>query len=298
VETERRLIPLSDGRDIEILLTGPDDGIPLVINEGSPLGLGIYPPTARAARERGMRIVMAARPGYERSTPRPGRRVVDVADDTAAVLDALGLDTFVTYGASGGGPHALALAARLPGRCLAAASVVGAAPFGAEGVDFMAGMGPENLAEFSAAIEGPEALTANLEQQAKWLATVTPDQIVTAIEGLLSDVDKAALTGEYAESVAAGLRASVRNGVAGWRDDDLAFVTDWGFSLDELAAPVAVWHGDEDRMAPFAHGQWLAAHIPGARAHLLRGEGHLSLQVTAMGDILSDLLDMTGTAWR
>jgi pimeloyl-ACP methyl ester carboxylesterase len=298
VETERRLVSLPDGRDIDVLLTGPEDGIPLVINEGTPIGLGIYPPTAEAAHERGMRVVMVARPGYERSTPRPGRRVGDITQDIAAVLDDLGADTFVTYGASGGGPHALACAANLPGRCLAAASVVGITPYGADGVDFLAGMGPENIAEFGAVLEGPEALTKYLEREAETLRVVTADDVVAAFAGLLSDVDKAALTGEYANSIAGGLRGAVRGGIAGWRDDDLAFASGWGFDVAEIATPVAVWHGDQDRMAPFAHGQWLAAHVPGARAHLLPGEGHLSLQVTAMGAILSDLLDMAGLAPR
>ncbi len=296
VQTERRLVSLAGGRDVDVLLTGPEDGFPLVIHEGSPIGLGIYPPTAEAARQRRMRVVMVARPGYERSTPRPGRRIGDVTEDIAAVLDRLGAGTFVTYGVSGGGPHALACAAKLADRCLAAASVVGAPPFGAEGVDFLAEMGPENVAEFGAAIAGTEPLGRLLEKEAGGLRNVTAEQVVTAFGSLLSDTDKTVLTGEYASTIAALLRSAVRNGIAGWRDDDIALVSDWGFELAQLAAPVAIWHGQEDRMAPFAFGQWLAAHIPGARAHLLPGEGHLSIQINKVGDILSDLLDMAGLA--
>jgi pimeloyl-ACP methyl ester carboxylesterase len=296
VQTERQLVSLPDGRDLDVLIAGPEDGILLVIQEGTPIGLGIYPPTAEAAHERGMRVVMVARPGYERSTPRPSRRIGDVTEDIAAVLDHLGADTFVTYGVSGGGPHALACAAKLPSRCLAAASVVGAPPFGAEGVDFLAEMGPENVAEFGAAIEGIEPLSRLLEKEAEGLRNVTADQVVAAFGSLLSDTDKAALTGEYASTIAALLRGAVRNGIAGWRDDDIALVSDWGFELAQLAAPVAIWHGQEDRMAPFSFGQWLAARIPGSRAHLLPGEGHLSIQINKMGDILSDLLDMAGLA--
>jgi pimeloyl-ACP methyl ester carboxylesterase len=281
-----------------VLLTGPEDGIPLVINDGTPVGLGIHPPTAEAARDRGMRVIMVARPGYEDSTPLPGRRVGDVAQDIAAVLDELGADTFVTYGVSGGGPHALACAANLPGRCLAAASVAGVAPFDVEGLDFLAGMGPENVVEFGAAVEGAEALSKYLEREAETLGVVTADDIAAAFGGLVSDVDKAALTGEYAADLAAQLRAAVRNGIAGWRDDDLAFAADWGFSLDKIEAPVAVWQGDQDRMVPYAHGQWLAARLPGARVHLMPGEGHLSLVVIALSDILDDLLDMAGLRAR
>jgi pimeloyl-ACP methyl ester carboxylesterase len=294
VQTERRLISLPDGRDIDVLLSGPEDGIPLVINDGTPVGLGILPSAAEAIHARGMRAITVARPGYDDSTPRPGRLVGDIAHDIAAVLDNLGADTFVTYGVSGGGPHALACAANLPGRCLAAASVAGVAPYRAEGLDFLAGMGPENHVEFGAAVEGAEPLTQYLNDEAKALSVVTAADVADALGGLVSDVDKAALTGEYAATVAEQFRAAVRNGVAGWRDDDLAFVEGWGFDLAQIATPVSVWQGDQDRMVPYAHGQWLAAHIPGARVHLTPGEGHLSLVVTALGDILDDLLDMAG----
>ena len=165
-DTERRLVTLPDGRDIDLLLAGPAGGLPLVMHEGTPQGLVLYPPTVQAAQERNLRPVLVARPGYERSTPRPGRRVADVAADVAAVLDALGLDTFVTAGWSGGGPHALACAALLPGRCLAAASIAGVAPSSAPGLDFTAGMGPENVAEFGAAARGPDALTEFLDREA------------------------------------------------------------------------------------------------------------------------------------
>lgn len=294
VETERRLIPVPDGRNIDVLITGAEDGLPLVVHQGTPSGLVIYEPTAVAARQRGLRIVMVARPGYERSTPRPGRRVRDVAPDVAAVLDALGADTFVAIGSSGGGPHSLACAAGLPGRCLAAASIAGVAPYAAEGLDFMAGMGPENVVEFGAALKGADDLTPYLEKEAKAMSQVTGEDVAAAFGGLVSAADKAALTGEYAVSVAARLRASVRGGIAGWRDDDLAFVADWGFRLDALAAPVAIWQGDQDRMVPYAHGQWFAAHIPGAGVHLMPGEGHLTLTVTATGLILDDLLSLAG----
>jgi pimeloyl-ACP methyl ester carboxylesterase len=294
METERRLVPMPDGRKIDVLATGSDDGFPLVVHEGTPVGLVLNDRLAAAAADRGLRVVLTARPGYEGSTARPGRQVADVAADVAAVLDALDADTFVSIGFSGGGPHSLACAAQLPGRCLAAASVAGAAPYGVEGLDFTAGMGPENIEEFSLALQGEHALTPFLEKEAVALREITGEQIVAALGGLISGADADVLTGKFADDLAAGMRGAVREGIAGWRDDDLAFVTDWGFDLDALAGRATVWQGDQDRMVPFAHGQWLAEHIPSARAHLVAGAGHLTMTVTMIDRILDDLLDLAG----
>ena len=310
METQRQLVAMPDSRQLDVLTAGPGDGLPLVLHGGTPGGLVVFPPTVEAARARGLRVVVVARPGYERSSEHLGRKVGDVAAEVATVLDALGADTFVTLGWSGGGPHALACAAGLPGRCRAAASVAGVAPHDADGLDFLAGMGPENIEEFGAAVRGTDELTAFLEKEADELRSVTGEEVAAALGGLVSPVDAAALTGEFAASTAASFRAALRNGIAGWRDDDLAFIKDWGFTLgwstsgfagvddspsaNPPAAPVAIWQGDQDRMVPFAHGRWLAANIPGARAHLLPGEGHVTLTVTAMGRVMDDLLDLAG----
>jgi pimeloyl-ACP methyl ester carboxylesterase len=294
METQRAVFTTADGRDIEYLTTGSEDGLPLVIHEGTPMGLVLNQRLANAAVERGLRVVQAARPGYEDSAPRPGRTVASVAGDTAALLDVLGAGQYVSIGFSGGGPHTLACAALAPDRCLGSASVAGVAPFRAEGLDFTAGMGPENVEEFSAAVQSPEALTQFLEKEAAGLKDVTGEQITSSLGGLISGADAAVITGEFGESLAQGLRGALRNGIAGWRDDDLAFVGDWGFHLGDAAGRAAIWQGDQDNMVPYAHGQWLAAHIPDARVHLRPGAGHLTMTVTIIGAILDDLLSLAG----
>ena len=283
---------MADGRDIDVLTAGPEGGLPLVVHEGTPVGLVLNAKLGNAAIERGLRPVLAARPGYERSTRRPGRRVVDVAADVADVLDELGAGEFVSIGFSGGGPHSLACAALLPDRCLAAASVAGVAPYDADGLDFLAGMGQENVEEFSLAARGADALTPFLTREVSALGQVTGGQVTAALGGLISGADAAALTGQFADDMAAALRAAVRGGIDGWLEDDLAFIAGWGFSLSALAGRAAIWQGDQDNMVPFAHGQWLAAHAPGARVHLEPGAGHLTMTVTAIDRILDDLLDL------
>jgi pimeloyl-ACP methyl ester carboxylesterase len=285
----------ADGRRLEMLSTGPEDGLVLLFHNGTPGGLVASPDMAAAAAGRGLRTVMYARPGYGNSTARPGRRIADAAADVAAVLDSLGARQFVTVGWSGGGPHALACAALLPGRCLAAASLAGVAPIQAGGLDWMAGMGPENVAEFTAAGQGEAALAAFLEEAAAGLGQVTGEQVAEEMGGLISAADRAVVTAEFAEYLADSFRIALRAGIAGWRDDDIAFVSDWGFPLEQAGAvPVAIWQGEQDRMVPFSHGAWLAGHIPGARAHLARDEGHLTLAARSFGTVLDDLLDLAG----
>jgi pimeloyl-ACP methyl ester carboxylesterase len=284
------LVKVPDGRQLEVVLTGPEDGQPLVFHYGTPSAPVPYPPMVDAAARRGLRTIFYARPGYGASTPQPGRTVADAAADTAAILDALGAGTFRTLGWSGGGPHALACAALLPDRCRAAASVAGVAPFDAPDLDWLAGMGTDNVDEFGAAVAGPEELSHFLSTQADILRAVTAAGLSQAMGDLVPDVDRKELTGQFAEFVALSFHAAVASGVAGWRDDDLAFVRDWGFRLDGGGTPVTIWQGGEDRMVPYPHGEWLAAHVPGATARLLPAEGHLSLAVGSFEDILDDLL--------
>jgi pimeloyl-ACP methyl ester carboxylesterase len=282
-------------RTLDVQVSGPPDaadGMALVFHTGTPSGLVGLGPMAQAAQARGLRTVLYGRPGYGDSTPQPGRRIADAAGDVAAILDHLRIDEFITAGWSGGGPHALACAALLPVRCLAAASIAGVAPSDSPGLDWLAGMGEENLEEFAAAQAGEADLTTFLNAAAEGLRHISAADVVAGLGDLVSDADKAAATGEFAEYLAGAFRAAVATGIAGWRDDDLAFVKDWGLSLEALghATPVAVWQGDQDRMVPFAHGQWLAANIPLARPRLLPGEGHLTLGANAFGRILDDLI--------
>lgn len=276
--TEHRSILAPDGRDIEFVVAGPERGIPLVFHHGTPGAAVSWPQGTSAAAELGLRSVYLGRPGYGRSTPRPGRTVADVADDVAAVLAGLNVEHFVTAGWSGGGPHALASATLLSGRCLAAATIAGVAPYEAPDLDWLEGMGPENQDEFAlAATVGGDALRQFLEQAGGELRRLQPGQVADALGGLISEPDRAALHGSFAEYMAASMRLAVSSGIEGWYDDDRAFLRPWGFDLALLAVPTTVWRADLDLMVPAAHGAWLALHLPDAEDRLVTGEGHVSL---------------------
>ena len=286
-------LELADGRILEYYAADAPDLVPLVFDNGTP-GTGLpYPPFVAQAAERGLRLVSCSRPGYGASTRHPGRSVASVAADVRELLDHLRASRCYTMGWSGGGPHALATAALLQDRVLGAATVASLAPYDAEGLDWMAGMGAENVDEFGAALDGPEALQGFLEGEESWVAMVTAERVAEGLGDLASEVDREALTGELAEWNATALRASVASGIWGWLDDDLAFARPWGFDVGAIGVAVAVWQGGQDRMVPFAHGEWLAAHVGSARGRLLPEHGHLSLAVASVGRILDDLLGGT-----
>ncbi len=220
-------------------------------------------PLFAAAARLGLRFVGYDRPGYGGSTARPGRDVASAAGDAAAVADALGIGSFAVLGQSGGGPHALACAALLPGRVTAAVSVAGLAPFTADGLDWFAGMGPGGVASLRAAAAGRAA------KEAYAAAPTVTDVDFTA-------ADWAALEGVWGwfGSVVEPAKA---NGPAPLVDDDLAYVGAWGFDPAAITAPVLLVHGADDRMVPAAHSTWLAGRIPGAELRLVPGAGHISV---------------------
>jgi pimeloyl-ACP methyl ester carboxylesterase len=279
---------------LDVALSGPEDGQALVFHTGTPSGATMFAPLVDLGAERGLRHVVYMRPGYGNSERSAERTVGDCAADVVAIIDALGIDRFFTAGGSGGGPHALACAALLPERVIAAATIASVAPRLAEGLDWLAGMGEENLEEEAAAEAGEEQLLAFLEPFREQMMSATGSQLYAVLGDLLSEVDRNALSGEYADHVAEAGRAALAPGVFGWFDDDRAFIRDWGFDLQEISRPVTIWQGFQDRMVPPAHGEWLAAHVPGARARLLPDHGHLSLSIALYGEILDDLMASAG----
>lgn len=287
-------VPTRDGRSLDVWLAGPPQGTPFLFHSGTPgNGMPFGWHLDRLA-ERGLRYVSITRPGYGGSTRREGRRVVDVVGDVLTVLDELGIDRAFVGGWSGGGPHALATAALLPERVLGTAIIAGVAPYEADGLDFLAGMGAENVAEFGAAVEGGQALREIVEPQAAAMRVISPGDVATAFGDLIDEVDRGALDSpDLATYMADLLHEAFRAGPWGWYDDDIAFTRPWGFDLASIPGRVHLWQGAHDRMVPFAHGHWLAAHCGGACVHLHEDQGHLSLVRDRFGDILDELV---GTA--
>lgn len=257
-------VQLPDGRMLEVHELGDADGFPVVFHHGTPGSGTLY----ERWRTPGVRLIGYDRAGYGGSTRRAGRAVADVVADVEALADALGLDRFATWGLSGGGPHALACAARLPDRVVRATCVVGSAPYGPPGLErdgWFAGMDPENVKEFETVFEGEEALVAQSERmQAKYeeqAAAETPNFLE---EYELSDSDRAHLARpEVTQILREAIREHAVNGVYGWTDDLVALTGQWGFDVSEITVPVLIRYGAADVLVPRGHGDWLAANVPG-----------------------------------
>ena len=283
-------LELPEGRRLRVRVSGPSDGLPFIFHHGTPGAVTPFRTMERAAHERGLRFVTTSRPGYGDSSRQEGRGVVDVVADTRAVLAAIGAERCVVSGWSGGGPHALACAARLE-RAAAVLLIGSVAPYEADGLDWLAGMGEENVTEFGAAIRGEGSLRPYLEQVREHLVEVTAAGIVASFGSVLPDVDRAVLTDEFGEDMSSSFREALRVGVDGWLDDDLAFVKPWGFDLQEVSIPTMIWQGSADLMVPFVHGRWLSSRLAHATVHLEQGEGHLSIALGAIGPMLDELLE-------
>ena len=263
-------LELSDGRSLHVYDTGGDGGadrLAVFWHHGTP-NIGAPPePLFPAAARLGIRWVSYDRPGYGGSAPRPGRDVASAASYVSSVADALGIDHFAVMGHSGGGPHALACGALLPERVLSVVSMAGLAPFGAEGLHWFEGMAASGVASLRAASEGRAA-----KERYEAAGTEYDPEFTAA--------DQAALSDEWSW-LAAVVRPAVEAGPGGLIDDDLAFVTPWGFDPARIIPPLLLLHGSRDRVVPSSHSEWLSRRCPSAELQLSPDDGHISILKSA-----------------
>jgi pimeloyl-ACP methyl ester carboxylesterase len=270
-------VRLADGRLLRIQDAGATEAPTVVFCHGTPGSRLLHDHWLNAAAAAGLRLLAYDRPGCGGATAQPDRTVADAAVDVAALADQLQLERFAVWGVSGGGPHALACAALLADRVVAAAVVASPAPYDAPGLDWFAGMADRNVQRLTLALAGRDAMQPVLAQSAQALVGADPVQLIALSGPLLSPPDQAVLDTELAAFQLAVFREAFAAGVEGWVEDDLALVAPWGVELGRVRVPVAVWHGEQDVAVPVAHGRWLARAIPEAELRLLPDHGHISL---------------------
>jgi pimeloyl-ACP methyl ester carboxylesterase len=278
VPARERDVPIGD-RIIRVREAGDPDGFPVLYFHGTPGSrLDLVWGETKAA-DQAVRLVSFDRPGYGGSTPAPfGLRAV--AADAGRVADALGLTTFATLGQSGGGPFAQATAVVAPDRVLRVGVASGAGPF------TLVPGASDRLTEGDRAAQAclpgnPDAAARGFAAEFGPLASVLDegdDAVMAGFEPSMSTRDRE-IMGDHAirTAVIASMREGLRPGVEGAAWDNVAWVGPWDFDVADVGCPVFLWYGEEDKMAPPAHGEWLHQHLPHSVLVLRPGEGHFGI---------------------
>jgi len=280
---DRLEVRRSDGRRLDVRVSG-QAGLPLVFHHGTPGSNSLFAPWVEAASRRGLQFVTYSRPGYGGSDRAEGRSIGDSAADVAAILDVLHANRCVTVGASGGGDHALAVAALLPDRTLAAATVGGLGMFGVSDLDFFAGM------DDGLSVAYRLAAALDLSSLVRYFEGIAGSAFSEGQLERLAIPDIDALTGGFGAHLAADSQEAFRNGPWGAVDDVLSVTRPWGFDPGAITAPVTIWQGGQDAIVPPVHGAWLAAHVSGATEELRPEHGHFSLAVTGFEEVIDSVV--------
>jgi len=279
-------IRLRDSRLLGFSEFGLREGRPVFYFHGFP-GTRLEAGTVhRQAEQLGVRLIAVDRPGYGASDFQPKRRVSQWPDDIAQLADALELARFSVLGVSGGVPYAAACAWKLPHRVERAGLVCGLAPLDAP--EALSGL-PRRYRVLKAL---PEICLRPFLVLAGPLAVHAPRWCLAQIARSLPEKDRETLAiPQVREPLSLSLAEAFRQGSAGPFRDLCLLGQPWGFALEDIAADVTLWHGEDDTVVPVAMGHYLAEKIPRCAAIFLKAEGHFSLPIGHAGLILSTLLE-------
>ena len=273
------VVRLRDGRSIAVEEYGNPLGPVVLYFHGWPasrLEAGLIPDLP-------VRLLAFDRPGYGRSTPQPGRTLLDWPRDVAEVADRLGLDRFHVVGLSGGAPYAVACAYALPHCVLGAALVCPVPPSHgvhprAPGIGHLFRLGRHPV------------LTHRLFSMVRPLLRrriITPR---TLVGGSLLDSDRACLDKQTLSNLARAWREGIGRSVQGALTDAQIYAREWHVPLGKITVPTDLWYGGQDSLIPL-HALAPFEAIPGIRLHVLPNEGHYSLAICHAATILRHLTD-------
>ena len=279
-------IRLLDGRNLGFAEYGLTDGVPILYFHGWPSSR-LEPRAVRdVCADMGFRMIAPDRPGFGLSDFRPGRTIPDFAEDVRQLAAHLRLERFAVLGVSGGGPYAAACAARMPEKLSAALLVCSVAP--ADAPNATKGMVAVNRWLLTLARRAPR-LAQCVAGLCLWAIWRKGEQVIPKqIELRLPPADRLALSNlELRNALTASSVEALRDGVRAAVADGLLYSQPWGFSLQEIRAPVFLWHGEMDVIVPPSMGHYLAENIPSCRASFLPEDGHFSLPFTRLREILT-----------
>lgn len=286
---QANLLKLADGRQLAYAEFGDPQGIPIVYCHGFPgsrLEAGLF--HIPACRHK-LRVIAPERNGLGLSDPKPGRRLIDWAEDVETLVDSLGIERFFLIGVSGGGPYASACAHRLAGRL--------------DGFTLVCPLGPLDHPGLLEAMHWPAQLNFRSIRLTPWLSNLSfrfgliplaqhsPQWIYQMMLGIAPAIDADVLRRPEVRSViTASLREAIRQGADGVLQEMALYTQPWGFDLAEIKLPTHIWHGTADITVPLLHGRTLAERLHDCTLHVVEGEGHFSLPVDHLEQILGQLI--------
>jgi pimeloyl-ACP methyl ester carboxylesterase len=284
-------VGVRDDRRLSFAEYGSPRGAAIVWMHGTPGARRQIPLEARAyADAHGLRIIGVDRPGIGSSTPHLYPDVADWTADLELLMDALAIDTCRLIGLSGGGPYVLAAGALLPERV--------------HGVGVLGGVVPtrgEDAADggiIQLAVHAAPFLT--LARIPLGMAITGTIRIIRPLAGRVLDLyaavqppgDKNLLSRpEFKAMFIDDLLNGSRFQTSAPLNDLILFTRDWGFSAADVQVPVRWWHGDEDHIVPFRHGEHLVSRLPDAMLKVIDGESHLG-GLGIAEEVISTLMEL------
>lgn len=283
------VLTLRDGRRLGYSEYGAPDGRPMLYCHGFPASRLDGRLAHEAALRHNVRLIAPDRPGYGLSDFQAGRRISDWARDALELADALALVRFPLLGISGGAPYAVACAGAIPGRLSSIGIVCGLGR--ADLAEHTAGMNPLARASFAAA-RGAPALSRLINRALAPVLRSSPRLMLRLLASRLPPPDREVISDrDVFEIFAESYREAFRQGGRGAALDLTLYAQPWDTRVESIRVPCHLWHGEQDTTVPVAMGKRLAAAIPGCRARYYADDGHFSLPVRRMDDILAALVD-------
>lgn len=235
------------GRRVGYRRSGADTRPALLYLHGAPSSraeLGDYEPGL--LEEQGICAVAADRPGYGATDPLGDLDLLARTRDAVAVAGHLGMTRFAVQGTSGGGPYALACAALMADQVQAVILTSAGGRISEEGgFDGM----PEGTAEgWRRTWRDPGSARSRLETAASDLRADPVESLRRLTRGW--PADEREWLERHSTAEAANMMEATRQGAAGWWADGQAYGQPWPFDVADIRAPVHVFHGDSDTLAP------------------------------------------------